>query len=103
MARTIYREWFVHFRYPGHENADIRRFALGPIPAGWAVQARRRDLRAMQRASTLTRTRPDRHRQLESLGDVRDGDSVCSSTIAPAVELATAKATDAGVARSIGD
>jgi type I restriction enzyme, S subunit len=36
MARTIYREWFVHFRYPGHEDATFADSPLGPIPEGWA-------------------------------------------------------------------
>lgn len=35
MARALYREWFVHFRYPGHENATFVDSALGPIPEGW--------------------------------------------------------------------
>ena len=37
MARAIYREWFVHFRYPGHENTTLADSSLGPIPDGWAV------------------------------------------------------------------
>jgi len=37
MTQAIYREWFVHFRYPGHaDNADVDS-SLGPIPTGWAV------------------------------------------------------------------
>jgi type I restriction enzyme, S subunit len=35
MARTIYREWFVKFRYPGHEDVPLVDSALGPIPEGW--------------------------------------------------------------------
>ena len=35
MARTIYREWFVYFRYPGHEDDELVDLPLGPIPAGW--------------------------------------------------------------------
>ena len=35
MARAIYREWFVHFRFPGHEGATFVDTDLGPIPAGW--------------------------------------------------------------------
>lgn len=35
MARAIYREWFVHFRYPGHEGDTLVRSPLGPIPDGW--------------------------------------------------------------------
>jgi type I restriction enzyme S subunit len=37
MARAIYREWFVNFRYPGHENAALVDSPLGPIPEGWRI------------------------------------------------------------------
>lgn len=37
MARAIYREWFVHFRYPGHEDIPLVDSPLGPIPDGWKV------------------------------------------------------------------
>ena len=37
MARTIYREWFVKFRYPGHANVPLVDSALGPIPSGWDI------------------------------------------------------------------
>lgn len=37
MARAIYREWFVKFRYPGHEDVSLVDSALGPIPEGWTV------------------------------------------------------------------
>jgi type I restriction enzyme S subunit len=35
MAQAIYREWFVHFRYPGHEHDPLVDSPLGPIPSGW--------------------------------------------------------------------
>ena len=35
IAREIYREWFVRFRYPGHENVSLADSPLGPIPDGW--------------------------------------------------------------------
>ena len=38
MARAIYREWFVKFRYPGHENVPLIDSALGPIPEGWIAR-----------------------------------------------------------------
>ncbi len=38
MAQAIYREWFVRFRYPGHEDAAFVDSPLGPIPAGWEVR-----------------------------------------------------------------
>ena len=39
MARGLYREWFVHFRFPGHENHLRVASALGEIPRGWEVVA----------------------------------------------------------------
>lgn len=38
MARAIYREWFVRFRFPGHEDATFVDSPLGPIPEGWEVR-----------------------------------------------------------------
>jgi len=35
MARSLYREWFVNFRYPGHESVPLVPSALGEIPQGW--------------------------------------------------------------------
>lgn len=35
MARSLYREWFVNFRYPGHEKVPLVDSPLGPIPKGW--------------------------------------------------------------------
>jgi restriction modification system DNA specificity domain protein len=38
MARAIYREWFVRFRFPGHQNVPIVDSPLGPVPEGWQVR-----------------------------------------------------------------
>lgn len=38
MARTIYREWFVEFRYPGHGNVPSIESDRGLIPEGWSVK-----------------------------------------------------------------
>jgi type I restriction enzyme S subunit len=38
MARALYREWFVHFRFPGHENLPRVASPLGSIPKGWEVK-----------------------------------------------------------------
>ena len=38
MARALYREWFVHFRFPGHENHSRVDSPLGEIPKGWEVK-----------------------------------------------------------------
>lgn len=35
-AQRIYGEWFVDFRYPGHENTPMLDSPHGPIPTGWS-------------------------------------------------------------------
>jgi type I restriction enzyme S subunit len=37
MARALYQEWFVHFRFPSHEHMPLVDSPLGPIPDGWEV------------------------------------------------------------------
>ena len=38
MARGLYREWFVHFRFPGHESVPRVPSPMGEIPEGWEVK-----------------------------------------------------------------
>jgi len=37
IAKTIYREWFIEFRFPDHEGIPRVDSAMGPIPEGWQV------------------------------------------------------------------
>lgn len=37
MAQNLYREWFVKFRFPGHQRARFIDSPLGRIPEGWEV------------------------------------------------------------------
>ena len=37
MAQAIYREWFVNFRFPGHENVKLVQSTLGMIPERWKI------------------------------------------------------------------
>ena len=37
MARSLYREWFILFRFPGHDKVKMVPSLLGPIPQGWEV------------------------------------------------------------------
>ena len=39
MARHIYEEWFVHFRFPGHEDATFIETENGLIPSNWKIAA----------------------------------------------------------------
>ena len=38
MAQNLYREWFVKFRFPGHQHARFIDSPLGRIPEGWEVR-----------------------------------------------------------------
>jgi len=61
MARAVYREWFVRFRYPGHENVPLVDSPLGPIPEGWAC-------RRLADVTTLVRGRSYRKSELVEEG-----------------------------------
>ncbi len=38
MVRSLYREWFVNFRYPGHESVPLISSPMGQIPKGWEAK-----------------------------------------------------------------
>ena len=38
MAQSLYSEWFVKFRFPGHEKVRMVDSPLGKIPEGWEVK-----------------------------------------------------------------
>jgi type I restriction enzyme S subunit len=54
MAQSLYREWFVHFRFPGHESATFKDSELGRIPEGWEV-GRLEDVLVLQRGFDLAK------------------------------------------------
>lgn len=37
MAQSLYREWFVHFRFPGHEKVKLVDSGVGKVPQDWKV------------------------------------------------------------------
>lgn len=37
MAENLYKEWFVRFRFPNHQNAEFENSALGKIPKTFSV------------------------------------------------------------------
>ena len=39
MARSLYHEWFVHFRFPGHDKVKMVPSTLGRIPQGWEISS----------------------------------------------------------------
>jgi len=38
MAQSLYKEWFVNFRFPGHEKVKMVDSDLGKIPEGWKLK-----------------------------------------------------------------
>lgn len=69
MARALYREWFVHFRFPGsraeagakadgHEKLPRVASPLGDIPKGWEVK-KLADVADVNRAQINPRTAPE--------------------------------------------
>jgi type I restriction enzyme, S subunit len=51
MARGLYREWFVNFRFPGHEEVEMVDSSMGQIPAEW--QGKLEDCLTLQRGFDL--------------------------------------------------
>ena len=37
IAQKIYKEWFVDFKFPGHETATFKDSPMGKIPTDWEV------------------------------------------------------------------
>ncbi|MQS00124.1 restriction endonuclease subunit S [Gluconobacter aidae] len=38
MARRLFEEWFVHFRFPGHQTVGIEDISSDLLPAGWELE-----------------------------------------------------------------
>jgi type I restriction enzyme S subunit len=58
MAHRIYREWFVDFRYPGHEVVPLVNSELGPIPKTWEALRLDQVCDLMQAGGTPPRSTP---------------------------------------------
>ncbi|MBC7160797.1 MAG: restriction endonuclease subunit S [Immundisolibacter sp.] len=59
MARRIYEEWFVRFRFPGHEGVRMVESELGLVPEGWAPCRLERVCSRMNSGNTPSRSNPD--------------------------------------------
>lgn len=53
-ARRLYREWFVHLRFPGHEQVEVK----DGVPQGWQVQTLA-SVAAINARSIGSRDKPD--------------------------------------------
>ncbi|RYG89387.1 MAG: restriction endonuclease subunit S [Alphaproteobacteria bacterium] len=59
MARSLFDEWFVRFRFPGHESVPMIDTPNGPLPQGWSMAAMA-DVAHVNRASLRPKASPDR-------------------------------------------
>jgi len=72
MARALYREWFVHFRFPGHDGnsspsgrgkgegrTQLVTSPLGDIPKGWEVKPLSALCSRMESGGTPKRKSPE--------------------------------------------
>jgi type I restriction enzyme, S subunit len=64
MAQMIYREWFVNFRFPGHEKVRMVNSELGPIPEGWALK-RLEEVANVNELSIKSSSAPERIRYID--------------------------------------
>jgi len=56
IARRLFDEWFVRFRYPGHEAVRLVETALGMVPEGWKLGTVQ-DIVVLQRGFDLPNTK----------------------------------------------
>jgi type I restriction enzyme S subunit len=54
MSRYLHREWFVNFRFPGHEEVKMLRSSAGKLPQGWRTAPIAELVRRLPNRSTLT-------------------------------------------------
>jgi len=73
MAQAIYREWFVNFRFPDHEDATFVDSPLGPIPEGWDVRKASEAMAINPRTKSLK----DVEDPFFTMGDISERSLVC--------------------------
>lgn len=70
IARRLYEEWFVHFRFPGHEGAGFVETKIGRVPGHWSVSPLQEAL-VLQRGFDLptSKREPGRHPVFAATGE----------------------------------
>ena len=59
MAQSLYKEWFVDFRFPGHESVKMVDSPLGMIPETWEVNALGKRIELMYGKSLVSKVREE--------------------------------------------
>ena len=73
MARLLYREWFVHFRFPGQESVELVDSDLGLIPEGWEVNVASIALEITPKL----RAKKDQEYRFITMGDLSESSMDC--------------------------
>jgi len=60
IAKLIYDEWFVKFKFPGHKDVKMVNSELGKIPEGWGVKEIKEVVSFIKKGSSLKYTTPDK-------------------------------------------
>jgi len=61
IAQKLYQEWFIHYRFPGHAQAQWRETEQGKIPAGWEVRCIK-DFGEIITGKTPSKRKPENYR-----------------------------------------
>jgi len=59
IAKLIYDEWFVRFKFPGHEKVKFVDSELGKIPEGWEVKKLKESVNNIILGGTPARKNPN--------------------------------------------
>lgn len=54
IAQKLYQEWFVHYRFPNHQQAQWQETEQGKVPMGWEIKELG-ELITVRRGRTITR------------------------------------------------
>ena len=73
LAKAIFREWFVEFRYPGHQRVPLVQSAEGISPQGWGVVAASDALHV----GPSVRVSEGTQRRVFTMGDLSEEVSTC--------------------------
>jgi type I restriction enzyme, S subunit len=73
-VQLTYREWFLHFRFPGHERSSLVETDDGVAPDGWRTAAAS-SLLTINPRITLDRRRPH---SFIAMADLEEGTMLCA-------------------------
>jgi type I restriction enzyme, S subunit len=72
MAQNLYREWFVKFRFPGHEKVKFMDSPLGRIPEGWEIVSVGSIIQKVARGSKIKKTNYSAQGQIPVIDQGKD-------------------------------